>query len=225
MDAIPNELRIDTRLAERAVNGPAPGELDRDAFLQLLISQLENQDPLSPMQDHEFVAQLATFSSLEQLETMNANLQASLLVDQSVNNSLATSLIGKEVLADGSAIRLGSEGTPSFEVDLASAADVTVLVRDARGDVVKRLTPGPLSEGVNTVAWDGTTDSGERADAGDYRIEVLANDPDGNSVTSTVRVRAVVTGIRFEAGTGYLIVGGQEVALANVLEVLAPSEG
>jgi len=221
---IPTQYQIQNRLADRAAaDGAAPGQLDRDAFLNLLITQLENQDPMSPLQDHEFVAQLATFSSLEQLESMSASLQASLLVDQSVNNALATNLIGKEVLADGSNIRLGTEGDPSFVVDLPAGADVTVMVRDAQGNLVKRIPAGSLTAGQNTVNWDGTNESGSRAEAGDYRIEVVATNADGSPVSAKVQVRALVTGIRFESGSGYLVAGGQQIPLSSVLEVFAAS--
>jgi flagellar basal-body rod modification protein FlgD len=221
---IPSQYDITNRLAERAAaEGTSSGQLDRNAFLNLLITQLENQDPMSPLQDHEFVAQLATFSSLEQLESMSASLEASLLMDQSVNNALSTNLIGKEVLADGSRIRLGSEGEPSFVVDLPAAADVTVLIRDAQGNLVKRIPAGSLGEGQNTVEWDGTTEAGSRAEAGDYRIEVTATNADGNAVSAKVQVRALVTGIRFESGSGYLVAGGQQIPLSSVLEVFAAS--
>jgi flagellar basal-body rod modification protein FlgD len=224
MDVIPTQYQIQNRLAARAAaDGTAPGQLDRDAFLHLLITQLENQDPMSPLQDHEFVAQLATFSSLEQLESISGSLQASLLVDQSVNNALATNLIGKEILADGSNVRLGAEGSPSFVVDLPAGADLTVLVRDAQGNLVKRIPAGPRPAGETTVQWDGTNESGGRAAAGDYRIEVVANGAGGDPVPATVRVRALVTGIRFESGSGYLVAGGQQIPLSSVLEVFAAS--
>jgi flagellar basal-body rod modification protein FlgD len=224
MELIPTDYQIQNRLAARATaDGANPGQLDRDAFLNLLITQLENQDPMSPLQDHEFVAQLATFSSLEQLESMSASLQASLLVDQSVNNALSTNLIGKEILADGSRIRLGTEGEPSFVVNLPAGADVTVMVRDAQGNLVKRIPAGSLASGQNTVNWDGTNESGSRAAAGDYRIDVIATNPDGNPVSAKVQVRALVTGVRFESGTGYLVAGGQQIPLSSVLEVFAAS--
>lgn len=224
MDAIPSDFLFQNRLArQQAADAASQGELDRNAFLQLLLTQLENQDPLSPLQDHEFVAQLATFSSLEQLESLNAGMQTSLLMNQSLNNSLATNLIGKEILSEGSTVSLGESGPRSFQVELASEADLTVLIRDADGNLVRRIELGRAAAGAKSVEWDGLDQSGQRADPGDYTVEVLATGPEGDPVGHSVRIRALVTGVRFENGAGYLILGDQSVPLASVVEVFAPS--
>ncbi|MCA9753657.1 MAG: flagellar hook assembly protein FlgD, partial [Gemmatimonadetes bacterium] len=142
MTVVPTGFDIESRLAamqaERDAQS-APGELGRDAFLKLLVGQLSHQDPMSPLQDQEFVAQLATFSSLEQLQNINDGIQASLLMNQSVNNSLATNLIGKEILASGGDVEVGESGDVPFRVDLAQAADVKVEIVDSEGNVVRTL--------------------------------------------------------------------------------------
>jgi len=87
---------VDNSSAASALSGvPANQNLDKEAFLQLLVTQLKNQDPLSPMDNTEFVAQLAQFSSLEQLSNMNSSLQSNALVTQSMNNSVMAELIEK----------------------------------------------------------------------------------------------------------------------------------
>jgi flagellar basal-body rod modification protein FlgD len=226
METIPVAFQIERRLAERAAAETRPqGELGREAFLQLLISQLANQDPLSPVQDHEFVSQLATFSSLEQLESLNEAMQASVLMDQSVNNSLATTLIGKEVLAEGSVIRLGAEGSIEFELDLAEEASAQIFVRDAHGNVVRRIDRGSLGPGRNEILWDGLSGSGERAAAGQYTVEVVATNAAGDRVESVAMVRAKVTGVRFVDGVGFLMLGNASIPLSSVREVLEPSSG
>ncbi len=218
---IPQNLSIENRLASLAAEEEtAPGELGRQAFLELLISQLENQDPLAPLQDHEFVAQLATFSSLEQLEGINNGMQTSLLMNQSVNNSLATNLIGKEILASGESVALGEDGQVSFQLDLSAEADVQILIRDSEGNLVRRLDRGSLDAGTSTVDWDGMTDSGARADAGEYTVDVVATDEQGLPVIADTKVRARVDGVRFIDGTAYLLVEGAEIPVSDVVEVL-----
>jgi flagellar basal-body rod modification protein FlgD len=224
MEVIPTGLDIEGRLAAlQAENARAPDQLGREAFLQLLIAQLSHQDPLEPMKDQEFVAQLAQFSSLEQLESINGGIQASLLMNQSVNNSLATNLIGKEVLTAGNGFELGDSGKLRFRVELGQAAATTVRILDSNGDVVHTFAEQSLKEGSNDLEWDGMNDAGERAAKGSYTIEVEAKDTSGNTVTSRVDVRAVVEGVRFVQGIGFLIVNGTEIPLANIVEVLAPS--
>jgi len=219
---IPSSLSIDNRLAARgADNTRANDQLGRDSFLNLLVTQLENQDPLSPLQDHEFVAQLATFSSLEQLESINSGMQASLLMNQSVNNSLATNLIGKEVLAEGGEVKLGEDDEPSFQLELDRNAAVTVEIRDATGTPVRHLDLGLTSAGSSTIRWNGDTDTGDRAAPGKYTISITAIDEAGQAVAASAKVRALVEAVRFVDGTGYLVVNGTTIPLSSVQEVLA----
>jgi flagellar basal-body rod modification protein FlgD len=222
MEIIPSDFQIQNRMAARdAIENPEEGQLGRNAFLQLLLTQLENQDPLSPMQDHEFVAQLATFSSLEQLEGINQGMQTNLLMNQSVNNSLATTLIGKEVLASGNSVALGESGSVNFQLDLQADADVTIMIRDSEGNLVRQIDRGALTAGTSQIDWDGMTDSGSRADAGAYTVDIVATDKNGLPVIADTKMRARVDGIRFIDGAGYLLVGGKEIPLASVVEVLA----
>lgn len=196
--------------------------LDRDAFLQLLITQLANQDPLSPLQDHEFVAQLASFSSLEQLENLNEAMQASLMIDQSVNNSLATNLIGKEVLVEGSHLKLGEENEPALQAELPESASVVVLIRDEDGNVVRTLQEGEHAAGSFKITWDGRDDAGERLPAGLYDAEVLATADSGEHVEIATRARAEVIGVRFVDGVGYLVFPDEMILpLSAVVEVSA----
>lgn len=196
--------------------------LGKDDFLQLLVTQLTNQNPLSPVQDQEFVAQLAQFSSLEQLENLNETMNSSLVLDQAVNNSLATNLIGKEVLIEGNETQLASAGAATWQLALGDEASVKAVVRDANGDVVRTLEIGKKVAGVHSLEWDGLNESGERAAAGAYTLEVAATDAAGNAVASASRVRALVTGVRFVDGTGYLILGDVTLPLGAVVEVAAP---
>ena len=223
MEILPG-LDIESRLNALAAEQETPhGELGRDAFLKLLTEQLANQDPLEPMNDHEFVAQLAQFSSVEQLENINAGIQTSLLMNQSVNNSLATNLIGKEIYSAGNSVKLGETGSSQFRVELATDANVTVNIIDSGGVTVRTLDLGELSGGMNNAEWDGLTGSGDRLPEGEYTVEVEATDLSGNNVATSTQVASRVDGVRFLDGTGYLLVNGEEIPLASVIEVLAPS--
>ena len=197
-------------------------QLGKDDFLRLLVTQLANQNPLSPVQDQEFVAQLAQFSSLEQLENLNETMTSSLVLDQAVNNSLATNLIGKEVLVEGNSATIGAEGDASWQIATASDAGVKGLVRNAAGEVVRTIDLGQKAGGVHELAWDGLDESGGRAPAGSYELEVVATDASGNPVSTSTRVRALVTGVRFVDGIGYLILGDSSIPLSAVVEVVAP---
>jgi flagellar basal-body rod modification protein FlgD len=205
-----------------AAGGTSPNQLGKDAFLRLLVTQLANQNPLSPVQDQEFVAQLAQFSSLEQLETLNETMSSSLVLDQAVNNSLATNLIGKEVIVEGTTTSLGDEGGAQWQLGLGGAASVTAVVRDATGKPIRTIEVGAKGTGSHTIEWDGLDQDGNRAAAGSYDLEVVATDASGNPVASSTRVRALVTGVRFADGIGYLVLGDTSIPLGAVVEVASP---
>ena len=217
---IPTGISIDNRLAALAAEKQTPhGEMGRDAFMTLLVNQLSNQNPLEPMKDQEFVAQLATFSSLEQLESMNETMQASLLMNTSVNNTLATTLIGKKVLAEGNIVTLPESGDAEFRLELAAEADVVVLVRDAEGTLVRRIELDGSPAGDQTLKWNGENDGGNRVDAGQYELEILATDSAGLPVTHSLKVPARVSGVQFIDGVGYLMVGDKTLPMASVVEI------
>ena len=114
---------------------PLTGELGKDAFLRLLVTQLNYQDPLSPMQNEAFVAQLAEFSALEQMQNINRNLedsiQANFLLNKAMNNSLVTTLIGKDVVASTNRFTYDPEGNIELGFQLSQPGkDVKVKIYD-----------------------------------------------------------------------------------------------
>lgn len=199
-------------------------ELGKDDFLNLLITQLSNQDPLEPMQDTEFIAQLAQFSSLEQMENMNSNLSDMLqwdyLLSQTISNTMATSLIGRTARVDSSQVYLETGGAADIAVSLdRTASEVTVTIRDESGNVVRTLTEYGLDAGDHIVNWDGTDSKGAQVASGVYTIELSAVDGNGNSFTPTNYLEGKVEGVTYKDGIALLSINGQEIPLASVLEV------
>lgn len=198
--------------------------LGKDDFLKLLVAKLAHQDPLSPVEDEDFVAQLAQFSSLEQLSNMNENLlqdiQWNYLLSQTISNTMATSLIGRTVKADSSMVYLETAGETDIAVNLdRTASEVTVTIRDGNGDIVRTLSEGGLDAGDHIINWDGQDDSGVQVTAGAYTIEVSAVDAEGNEFTPDQFVEGKVIGVSYVDGMAMLNVNGQDLPLASVLEV------
>jgi len=198
-------------------------ELDKDAFLSLLITQLQNQDPLNPTDSVEFTAQLAQFSSLEQLGNVNANLKELQNFQASINNSQAVSLIGKEITANGNLLELTGDRPAGCDFKLDEDATVVVAsIYDHTGGFVTSFEGRNLSAGQHTLYWDGTDKNGNSAAPGNYTFEVMAADANGNSIQSTTFFSGTVNQVTFENNTTYLIAGGQKVALGDVIQVSAP---
>jgi flagellar basal-body rod modification protein FlgD len=199
-------------------------QLGKDDFLQLLVTKLKNQDPLNPMDDEAFVAELAQFSSLEQLQNLNDSLSNSLDYDylqmQTINNTMATSLIGKNVKASYSDIYLDGINEPEIGYTLSDdAAMVQISVLDADGNVVAKRTIEDVAAGNNSYSWDGKDDYGERLPEGNYTVEVNAVNADGESLDPSIFVQGRVTGVVYYNGSAYLQVNGMEIPLAGISEI------
>jgi flagellar basal-body rod modification protein FlgD len=204
----------------QGVQGGSRQALGKDDFLKLLITQMRYQDPLSPMDNTQFLAQMAQFSSLEQMQNLNESFDQSMLISQSLNNSSAAGFIGRHVRASGDGVTLGTTGSVELGYFLpAEAATVSVTVLDDQGREVRTLAADGTAAGAHRLEWDGADLDGRRVAAGSYTFEVSAKDVDGIDINATSVVTGLVEGITFKNGSAYLLVDGREVPLSEVLEV------
>lgn len=159
----------------------------QERFLTLLVTQLQNQDPMNPMDNSEVTSQIAQLSTVNGINQLNNTLLA-LAGQMDVSQSMqAATLIGKQVLVPGAKIALGSQGdvkvaTP-FGADIISpAASVTATILDGSGKAIKQIELGPQSPGVISIGWDGTGEGGVAVPDGAYTVQVAAADANGNPV-------------------------------------------
>lgn len=208
---------------ERTAGTGSTSALGKDQFLKLLTAQLSNQDPLSPMDSQDFAAQLAQFSTVEQLENIGTRLDTLLVAQASANQMNATSLVGRSVRYAADHVALAADGAPAeFQVQLgADAVDVVAVVTDANGRVVRTLDLGAHAQGATTASWDGRDANGAAAPAGSYTVTISAEDADGAAVTAATTVRGTVSGVTFENGSAELLIGTSRVPLADVTEILS----
>jgi len=201
--------------------------LGKDDFLQLLVTKLQHQDPLKPMEDEDFISQLAQFSSLEQMSNIAQGIEASNQWDylqmQSLNNVMASGLIGREVTADFSGVYLDSTGQPRISYTLdRDATEITFEVRDAQGGLVATLDENDVPMGAQSIRWDGEDDLGNRMPDGYYTITARATAADGTTFTPVLEISGVVSTVRYRDGSAYVLVNGTEVALGDIRAVGAP---
>jgi flagellar basal-body rod modification protein FlgD len=202
----------------------AKSTLGKDDFLSLLVTQMRYQDPMNPMQGAEFAAQLAQFSSLEQLTNINSNLQESLtansLLSGSINNALSATFIGKEVRATSDAFGYTGAGSVKLGYSLPDAAETTVVkILDSAGNVIRTIDGG-TARGQNTLTWDGRNDRGETAGAGNYTFKVEAKDSAGDVLEASTSIYGKVAGVRFKSSGTVFVIDGVEISLANVVEIM-----
>jgi flagellar basal-body rod modification protein FlgD len=198
----------------------ASGQITRDDFMRLLIAQLQNQDPLSPMDNQEFAVQLATFNSLEQLVGLNERLE-SLASQQGIASRFnSASLIGKNVVGKGNALNLGPSGDGNLYYELgANAAKVTVKVLDNSGAVVRQINAGSQQSGTQSAIWDGKNGLGQRVPPGVYNFEVSAVDGAGNVISVIQQIRGIVTGISFEGSEPIFEIGQLRIPSSSITTI------
>ena len=204
------------------------GFIDQEQFLQLLVAQLKNQDPLSPMESQEFASQMAQFASLERLHSIDSrladSLNAQLMSTQAITNTMAASLIGKEVVAAGDSLVL-KNGSANLYFDLAAAAkEVEITIYDEEGDAIQTIWRRTLSEGENTVVWDGSDYSSNTVADGSYTYSVQATDQEGNPIDALQTASGIITGVNYEGGIATLIAGDLEFPMGNVISIRQPEE-
>lgn len=211
------------------INSPQGGnDMGRDDFLKLMIAQLQNQDPLSPMDGTEYAAQLAQFTSLEQLtnlnDSVNRSIDANYYLTQSINNTLTATLIGNNVKLASSSLQNIGQDDISFGYNLgADAANVTVEIFNEDGALVSTITEQNISSGDHQLSWDFTDNNGNKLPEGNYTFEVTATNANGDSLDATTFGTGTIDGIKFSENGTTLIVGGIEYQLADVLEILRPT--
>ncbi|MBX2800633.1 MAG: flagellar hook assembly protein FlgD [Myxococcales bacterium] len=217
---------IDTPAVTGQAQPEAPtGEtLGRDAFLRLLTEQLQNQDPLDPMKNEEFVAQLAQFSSLEQLFGLQSTMEAVYLGIASMNNVSVASLLGTEVVAQGDQVFHDGEGSVTLHFEAqASFTTATVNVSDESGRVVKTLEIAGHDAGTFEIEWDGTDHDGQPLGEGIYSFAIEATDVEGEAVVVDTLLVGVIDQMDYSTGTPQPSINGVSVSL-DVIRSLASSE-
>ena len=183
--------------------------LGQDAFLQLLIAQLQNQDPLQPTDGTTFVTQLSQFSMVQQSVQQSTQLSGIASQLQNLGNTAATALIGKTVSLQNTGVQWNGTFATTSSVTLAAPAQsVQVTVQDSNGNVVRNMTLGAQNAGPLSITWDGQTDAGQPAPSGAYTLAVTAAAANGQAVNVSQTVSGTVTQVSLGAS-------GASVTLSN----------
>ncbi len=196
------------------------GDDPQERFLRLLVTQMKNQDPLNPLDNAQLTSQLAQISMVGGIDRLNTTLQT-MAAGFAANQSLqATNMIGRGVLAPGSALTL-ENGAAIGGVDLPQPVDrLTVTIKDSSGIAVHSMDLGPQAGGTVAFQWDGVTDSGATAASGTYTFAVSAQQA-GNTVNVGTLSYGRVNGV-FPGTQGVTLdVGGLGVVgLSDVRQVM-----
>ncbi|MDY0258570.1 MAG: flagellar hook assembly protein FlgD [Desulfovibrio sp.] len=229
---ITNSLNQTNNEFNTALSKQKGSSLDKDSFMLLLVTQFKYQDPLNPMDDKEFIAQMAQFSSLEQLMNLNTSMESLTTATNNQQMINATSYIGKQVTISGNSIGKTTDETTKettitrFRYSPAdNTAGGTITVRDADNNAVYVEELSAKNKGTTyEFLWNGKNTDGTVAGDGVYTVNLVLRDSKGDAVLSDQVVDAKVTGVVTDSGVVYLgLEGGQLMPLANVRQVMLPA--
>lgn len=196
---------------------------DFSEFLTLLTVQLQNQDPLSPMETNEFTNQLVAFTGVEQQINMNQKLDNLVALNLGSSFSAALGYVGKDASYVSS--EFYHEGVPNqikYALD-SNAFEAKIRILDEAGNVVYDQD-AETGTGSHDFVWDGTNNSGQPAPEGTYEIRIDALDYEGNAVNSTTIVTGYINGIETQDGNIFAIIGDRAVSVGNILNVKVHEE-
>ncbi len=208
----------------RKVKGVGNAELGKDAFFKLMLTQLKQQDPTNPLKSHEMAAQLAQFSSVEQLTNMNQTLTKMSQKGGENQQFEVLNLIGKNVSGDSGQIdRHKGDTEHAIEFKLASPAEkATITIKDEKGLAIKTYDLKDLKKGKNQLIWNGLHSDGNNARVGQYTAHIEARSK-GKKVAATTKFSGIVDGVKFTPKGPVLQIGGKTLNLRDIKEIAVPS--
>ncbi len=221
-----NKIADPNHIAEsKKVRAVGNNQLDKDAFLKLLLAQMKNQDPTNPLKSHEMAAQLAQFTSLEKLTNIDQSIDG-LRKDQAPLQSYESlNLIGKAVSGDSSKIsRSVDSDAHNIRFNLGQDSQkAKIEVKDADGKVIRTLEMANVKKGRNELNWNGLMDDGTKAAPGEYSINVEAHGSNGKKLAVETKYDGIIDGVQFTPQGPMLTIGKQQLRLSDVSKIVDPS--
>ena len=199
----------------------AVGALGSDVFLRLLVTQLQSQDPTNPVQNEDFVAQLAQFTTLEQATGTNKLLEQLIGQDTQRTQLDLVNLIGRTVVSQGDTVSVGKEDQPILAYALSGEARaVTIQILNTGNQIIRSLESTEVQKaGANHIQWDGLNDSGDRVPEGVYQFRVKAEDVNKQPVPNFTFARERVVTIAFGTESPVVLQSGKTLHTEDILSI------
>ncbi len=198
-------------------------KLGQEDFLKLLSTQLNNQDPTQPMDNSQFLAQIAQFASVTGIQDMQGSIKQ--LADSLISNQTmqAASLVGHQVVAAGAKAILGSNGVLSGAIDLTQSTNqLNVGIYDGAGQLVRTINMGAQAKGTLPFAWDGIADNGGAAPVGIYTLKAEAN-INGTLQAMGTYVASSVDSVMVDAANQQIMLNtsnGETIKIGDVKQIM-----
>ncbi len=195
------------------------GTLTQEDFFNLFVAQLKYQNPLEPMDNYQMATQMAQLGSMESLNQMNLSLQNMAANQASTSSLQASGLIGKKVEATGYVLSKENGTVSAGGYQLSKPGKVTIRIYNAQGTLVRTLEEGVKDTSKQKVVWDGKSQEGEKLPDGRFAFKISATDENGQSIAASSSMVGTVTGISFENGVTYLMLGSEKISLSDIMAI------
>jgi flagellar basal-body rod modification protein FlgD len=190
-------------------------------FLQLLTTQLKNQNPMDPLDTNQFTQQLVQFAQVEQQMKSNSNLEALLSMEKAAQSTVALAYVGQTVVVDGATTSLGADGA-TWTVALAKPSTTKVTITDSTGQTAYTGTFA-MQAGTQKFTWDGKGNDGRTWPAGNYTLTATATDASGKDVAVSTEIQAVVDAVDLTQDPPILSINGKDYTADQVKRIVRPS--
>jgi len=187
-------------------------------FLQLLTTQLKNQNPLDPLDTNQFTQQLVQFAQVEQQMKSNDQLSSLVSLEKSAQASTALAYVGATVVVDGSTAAL-TNGSATWNLNVTKPSTATITIKDSTGQNVFTGTAG-VNPGTQTFTWDGRGNDGRIWPSGNYTLTATAVDASNQSVAISTEVQAVVDSVDLSQSPPIMSINGQNYTLDKIKRVV-----
>jgi flagellar basal-body rod modification protein FlgD len=189
--------------------------------LQLLTTQLKNQNPMDPLDTNQFTQQLVQFAQVEQQMKSNSNLEALLSMEKAAQSTVALAYVGQLVVVDGMTTKLDATGA-TWRVTLAKPSTTKVIIKDSTGQTAYTGTFA-MNAGSQDFKWDGKGNDGRIWPAGNYTLTAMATDASGQNVAFSTEIQALVDSVDLSKDPPILSINGKDYTADQVKRVIRPS--
>lgn len=195
--------------------------LTQEDFLKLFTKQLQYQDPMNPMDNFQMASQMAQFNMVQTLTDMSQSLKSQESSQAFASGLQSSGLIGKKLETSGNKISINQGNVAEGYYQLNKPGKVSIQILDSQGNLVRALDGGVKDSSKQTLTWDGKDQQGTALPDGTYTFQVSAVDEKGQSVSVKTSRAGRVTGISFDQGTPYLMIGSDKIGINEIMAILS----
>mgnify|MGYP001215864611 CR=1 FL=1 len=200
-------------------NAEQKNALDKDAFLKLLVAEIQNQNPLEPMDNQKFVDQMTQFTTMEQMTNMSESFQDFIEASMATTKLQASAVVGKYAVIEGNEIKFQDNSAEGVVFNVEEAGEVLIRITNQDGKQIREENVGYKEAGIHGYQWDGRDDSGTVQAEGTYNYQLVVVDSTGQEKTFGGVDGGTVEAVQFVDNSIYVIVNGQKYNFEDIIEI------